>query len=205
MPADERVLVIPTAQFQAAGYFHGFRAADEAYRKAVMNPAGYQFRPRSEVEHDPGFKQLIPYVVLRCGCDIFHYRRGAAGTETRLRALRSVGIGGHISEEDAAGGDDPYRTGLMRELMEEVLIDCGWTEHFLGFINDDATSVGRVHLGVVHLLELEAPAVRSREDSLAEAGFAAIATLAAQAAEFETWSQCVLSELSRLPDAGGWI
>jgi predicted NUDIX family phosphoesterase len=195
MPTDERVLVIPTERFRAAGYFHGFRAADADYRGAVLEPTTYQFRPRSEVETDPEFKQLIPYVVLKCAGDLFHYRRGASGTEARLRALRSVGIGGHISEEDAAGGTDPYQTGMMRELMEEVLIGCAWEERFLGFINDDTTPVGSVHLGVVHLLELERPEARSREDALADAGFAPLGELAARADEFETWSQFVLREL----------
>jgi len=197
MPVDERVLVIPTDRFRAAGYFHGFRPDEDGYRAAVLDPAAYQFRPRSEVETEPAFKQLIPYVVLRHGDALFHYRRGAGGTETRLRALRSVGIGGHISEEDAAGGTDPYHTGMMRELMEEVLIGGGWSERFLGFINDDSTPVGSVHLGVVHLLELDSPDARSREDALVDAGFAPLAELAAREGEFETWSQFVLRELSR--------
>jgi predicted NUDIX family phosphoesterase len=197
MPTDERVLVIPTERFHAAGYFHGFRRADGAFLHAVLDPAAYQFRPRSEVETDPAFKQLIPYVVLRCGADVFHYRRGSSGTEARLRALRSVGIGGHISEDDAAGGADAYITGMRREVSEEVALDCGWTEHFLGFINDDSTPVGSVHLGVVHLFELNAARVRSRETALADAGFAPVADLAARAEEFETWSQFVLRELTR--------
>lgn len=195
MPTDERVLVIPTRAFRAAGYFHGFRAADAAYRDAILNPAAFRFRPRSEVETDPEFKQLIPYVVLRCGGDLFHYRRGSSGTESRLRALRSVGIGGHISEDDARGGDDPYRTGMLRELTEEVDIGGGWSDTFFGFINDDRTPVGSVHLGVVHLVELATPAAESREDALADAGFAPLAELAARAEEFETWSQFVLAEL----------
>src|SRR5947209_1928580 len=108
MPTDERVLCIPTTQLRAAGLFHGFRRADDRYRAALLDPAGYSFRPRREVETDPSFKQIIPYVVLTCDGRVFHYRRGAAGTEARLTTLRSVGIGGHISEADAVGGDDPY-------------------------------------------------------------------------------------------------
>src|SRR5262245_18908795 len=142
MPTDERDLVIPTERFHAAGYFHGFRRAHGEFLRAVLDPAGYQFRPRSEVETDPAFKQLIPYVVLQHGADVCNYRRGSSGTEARLRALRSVGIGGHISEEDAAGGSDAYITGMRREVSEEVAFDCGWTEHLLGFINDDSTPVG---------------------------------------------------------------
>jgi len=197
MPKDERVLVIPTERFRTAGYFHGFRAADAAYRAAVLDPSEFQFRPRSEVETQPEFKQLIPYVVLKCGSELFHYRRGATGTEARLRSLRSVGIGGHISEEDARGGDDPYVTGMMRELTEEVQIGCDWKDSFLGFINDDRTPVGTVHLGVVHLIELANQDVRSREEALADAGFSPLTELTSRTDEFETWSQFVLTELSR--------
>jgi predicted NUDIX family phosphoesterase len=196
MPTDERVLVIPTEHFRAAGYFHGFRPADDAYLAALLDPAYFSFRPRSVVETDPAFKQLIPYAVLRYGADLFHYRRGSSGAEKRLAALRSVGIGGHISEDDAAGRDNVYRTGMLRELAEEVEIGGGWAERLLGFINDDRTSVGSVHLGVVHLFELESAVVRSREDALAEAGFAPLSELVAEPDEFETWSQFVFDALT---------
>src|SRR5256885_9211 len=147
MPTDERVLVIPTERFRAAGYFHGFRPADDAYLAALLDPAGFSFHPRSAVETDPAFKPLIPYVLLRCGAALFHYRRGSSGTEKRLAALRSVGIGGHISGADAAGSANAYRAGMLRELAEEVEIGCGWTERLLGFINDDRTFESEQSLG----------------------------------------------------------
>jgi len=196
MPTDERVLVIPTERFRAAGYFQGFRPADERFRAAILDPAAFSFRPRSEVETDATFKQLIPYVVLKCGESLFHYRRGAAGTEKRLTTKRSIGIGGHISEADAAGPGDLYRNGMQRELEEEIAIECGYTERLIGFINDDDTFVGSVHLGVVHLLDLTETRVTPREDAIAEAGFAPLAELASQRADFESWSQIVLAELA---------
>jgi predicted NUDIX family phosphoesterase len=52
-----------------------------------------------------------------------------------------------------------------------------------------------VHLGVVHLFELNEPRAHSREAALAEAGFAPLAELLAEANQFETWSQFVLEEL----------
>ena len=197
MPLDERVLVIPTARFLAAGYFHGFRRAEGSYLRAILDPAAFEFRARREVETDPSFKQLIPYVVLRSGEALFHYRRGEAGTETRLQALRSIGIGGHVSETDTEGGEDLYTAGMRREVREEVAIETAWTEHLLGFINDDRTPVGSVHLGVVHLFELNAPHVHPREAALAEAGFAPLKELATDAERFETWSQFVLEALLR--------
>ena len=197
MPLDEKVLVIPTERFRAAGYFHGLRTATDAYRNAILDPSAFSFRPRYEVETDPEFKQLIPYIVLKCGESVFHYRRGASGTEKRLEALRSIGIGGHISEADAAGGDDPYQTGMMRELTEEVELGCGFRERCVGFINDDRTPVGSVHLGVVHVFELEAATAYSREDALADGGFAPWAELLRSAEQFETWSQFVLEHLKQ--------
>jgi len=195
MPLDESVLGIPAAHLERWGSFQGFRAATESERASLLDPAQFSFRPRSQCETDPGFKQLIPYVVLRCGTQLFHYRRGKAGTEKRLQSLRSLGIGGHISTEDAAGGEDFYRTGMLRELAEEVAISSPLTERFLGFIHDDRTPVGSVHLGVVHLFELESPYAASREDALADAGFAPMSELLKLKDEFETWSQFVLEVL----------
>lgn len=197
MPLDEKVLVIPTERLRTAGYFHGLRAASAEYSAALLDPAHFSFRPRYEVETDPTFKQLIPYIVLRSGHLVFHYRRGASGTETRLQALRSVGIGGHISEADAAGGTDPYRTGMLRELTEEVALGCGYHEACVGFINDDRTPVGSVHLGVVHVFDLDAPEARANETALADSGFAPLAELARTAEQFETWSQFVLELLGK--------
>jgi len=174
------------------GEVRGFRPSDDAYRTALLDPRQFSFRPRSEVETDPSFLQLIPYVVLRSGSQIFHYRRGASGTEERLRALRSVGIGGHISTADAAGGEDPYRTGMMREVSEEVDIRSQYSERFLGFIHDNRTPVGSVHLGVVHVFDLMEPLAIPREDALADAGFAPLAELQRTVAEFESWSAFVL-------------
>ena len=67
----------------------------------------------------------------------------------------------------------------------------------VGLINDDATPVGRVHLGVVHLFELERPAVAPREEGLAEAQFLTMETVETLRAEFETWSQICLDSFLR--------
>lgn len=195
MALDESVLGIAAAHLESWGSFRGFRAATNAERRELLNPIHFSFRSRSECETDPTFKQLIPYIVLRSGLQLFHYRRGAAGTEKRLQSLRSVGIGGHISTADAAGGDNPYRTGMLRELTEEVLIETSFAEKFLGFIYDDRTPVGSVHLGVVHLFELDTPEATSREDALADAGFAPIAELLKEKEQFETWSQFVFDAI----------
>lgn len=205
MPTDERVLGIPAAHLAAWGHFLGLRPATPADRARLLDPVHFEFRPRRECETDPSFVQLIPYVVLTCRGRVFQYRRGDAGTETRLKSLRSIGIGGHISEADAAGGGDPYETGLRREVAEEVAIAATHTERFLGFLRDDRTPVGRVHLGVVHQWELTAEAAEPRESALAAAGWADIAECAAESPEFETWSQFVLAKIEEVRQASSLV
>jgi predicted NUDIX family phosphoesterase len=194
--ANEEVLVVPAERLLAAGEFHGFRPADDKFRRTLLDLAYLDYRPRGEVETDPLFKQLIPYVVLRCAGELFHYTRGATGTETRLRALRSIGLGGHITREDGPPAADPYRAGMLRELAEEVEIQGPWTEQPFGFIYDGRTPVGQVHIGIVHLIELEEPLVWPREAAIDEAGFAPVRDLMRHRDEFETWSQFVLEELA---------
>jgi predicted NUDIX family phosphoesterase len=192
---DERVLVIPRQHLEAVGFFRGHRQPDSAFETELLSPAQFSFRPRAEVETDPSYLQVIPYVVLKFGASLFHYRRGLSGGETRLRALRSVGIGGHISEEDARGGQNPLETGLLREVSEEVDVDEPRHHQSLGLIFDDSTPVGEVRLGVVRVWELAKEHAVPKEDSLAAAGFAHLATLRAEADEFETWSRFVLAGL----------
>jgi predicted NUDIX family phosphoesterase len=190
--AAERVLVVPTSRFRALGVFHGFTPRIADYLPALLDPTHLTYLPRSQVETDPTFKQLIPYVVLRWRDQVFHYTRAEAGTETRLRALRSLGIGGHISEQDGSSSADPYRTGLLREIAEEIVLDSELHERVIGLINDDRTPVGQVHLGVVHVLDLLESRVRLQDEALRDGGFASLAQLRQRRAEFETWSQFLL-------------
>lgn len=192
---DELVLVVPTALLDAIGSFQGFERDVDRYLPRLLDPSVLAFRSRAQMEADPSFKQIIPYVVLRHGDTTFHYRRGKGMGEKRLHALRSIGIGGHINPIDQ--GDDPYRRGMLRELAEEVAIDAAWTERCVGLINDDSLPVGQVHLGIVHVLDVAEPKVRRREEDLMEAGFAQLRELLGAKAEFETWSQFALEELAR--------
>ena len=195
-PMDEEVLVIRTAIFHAAGCFQGFRDQADHYASLLLKPEHFQFLPRSRVESDPSFKQLIPYVVLRHGSDVFSYRRGRSGGEQRLHAKRSIGVGGHIGKGDFSDGDLSYRRGMLRELTEEIDLRCGYLERFLGIINDDSTPVGQVHLGIVHVFDLEGRDVAPRESALRDGRLEPLAELQAHRNEFETWSQFVLDALS---------
>ena len=202
MPAEEQVLVIPTRILQEAGLFQGLNRDVAHYLPRLLDPQHWTFMPRSLAEQDPSHKQLIPYVVLKHRDQIFHYTRGQGGNEKRLRALRSVGIGGHINPGDRTTGDDLYRQGLQREVTEEVTVETTYRESCLGFINDDSLPVGQVHLGIVHIFELAEPRVQRRETELMQTGFAPIGELWQTKETFETWSQFVLAELEQR--LGNW-
>lgn len=198
----ERVLVVPTAVFHGLGHFQGFSANVDGYLQSLLSDGHASYRPRGEVEEDSNFKQLIPYVIFRYTTPegrqmVFQYTRGRGMGEGRLHSKRSVGIGGHISADDAAAtaGGNAYEEGMRRELEEEVVISTPYTARCVGMINDDETPVGRVHLGVVHLLDVERPDIAPRETDIIESGFRDVRELLADLSGFETWSQICLKAL----------
>jgi len=200
--AGEEVLVVPRALLEEIGMFHGIRpvvAGDETIRK-LLDPANHFFMDRATAEDDPGHKQIIPYCIFRSGDSILHYTRGKAGGESRLHAQRSVGIGGHINPVDMDGGKkgpDAYQAAVSREIDEELAITGRHEHHIIALLNDDTNPVGQVHLGVVHLVELESTQVTSREDAISNLGFATLGDLAGPMLDsLETWSQHCIRHLA---------
>ena len=193
--AVEHVLVVPTLLFHEIGHFQGFTSNTKPYLDTLFDPHYVSYRPRPEVEEDPSFKQLIPYCIFRWQGQVFSYTRGGSG-DARLQSKRSIGIGGHISAEDQFGGTSVYNEAMWREIGEEVFLETEFTQRCVGLINDDQTPVGRVHLGVVHIFDLDQPKVRPRERSMINAGFAPLSQLVRQLDEFETWSQICLKYLA---------
>ncbi|QDT68108.1 hypothetical protein MalM25_10210 [Planctomycetes bacterium MalM25] len=203
--AEEQVLVLPAEVLDELGRFQGFTDEVDRYLEPVLRSEQLAYRPRGAMEEDPSFKQLIPYVLLRHTdaqgvVHVFSYTRGGGGGEKRLHAKRSVGVGGHISTEDATqanAADDEglYRRGLERELAEEVNLGSSYREQLVGLINDDETPVGKVHLGVVHVFDLEEPSVTSAEADLAEGQFLPVAQILAEVDSYESWSQIAVRAL----------
>jgi predicted NUDIX family phosphoesterase len=184
---DERVLVVPGSEFDRLGRFQGFSGEADRYLASLLAPGLGSFRARRDVEDDPGFKQIIPYVIFRSADVVFTYRRGKTQGESRLHALRSLGVGGHVAEA--------YELALRRELDEEVSIGSEGTLRRAGLINDDSNPVGAVHLGVVYVYELDRPSVTPREEGLAEPEFLEVGELRRYWDEFETWSQICIGAM----------
>lgn len=199
----EHVLVIPRSLLDQLGSFQGFAANADHYLNAILAPGANFFLPRPDAELDPTHKQIIPYNILRHQNRFLIYTRGGKSGEKRLHAKQSIGIGGHINPHDEREdclGTTTYYNSIERELKEELVIESGYTQKVIGLINDDANEVGQVHLGVVHLFDLESDKVQANEEAIQNLHFRTIDELIAGIDQLETWSQICVNHLRQNPD-----
>src|SRR6476620_12800472 len=159
-PPNENVLVVRRSLFDELGSFQSLNFEPQKYLDALLSRGNNFFLPRGEAENDPMHKQIIPYVLLAFGGKVLYYVRGKEAGEQRLVAKGSIGIGGHLNEGDAglfSLDEDNYKRVVEREVHEEIRIETTFDDHIVALLNDDSTEVGRVHLGVVHVLKLDEP------------------------------------------------
>ena len=188
---DELVLVVPTdrvvRELGSGTAWLGIRPAGEDELGGLIRDSG-RFVPRSLAEADEGWKQVIPYPVLRDGDRWFLMRRTRAGGDVRLHDRYSIGVGGHVNPEDG-GLDGDLSTALRREWLEELAVDFVPTFAFVGLLNDDTTSVGRVHVGLVYEADAGGRPVAIRETEKLSGSFVSADAVAAVADDLETWSR----------------
>jgi len=148
------------------------------------------FLPRSVVEPDRSWKQVIPYLVLRDGDRYFLMRRTRAGGDARLHDSWSIGVGGHLNP-----GDGDLAGGLLREWHEELVADFVPDFELVGLLNDDTTEVGSVHLGAVYVGNANGRPVVIRETAKLEGAFAGVSETARVRDGMESWSRLVFDLL----------
>lgn len=189
----EQILVVKRELFDSLGAFQGINTDVDQYYSTLLDPSNNFFIDRAAAEDDPSHKQLIPYALFHHQGKFLNYQRGKSGGEARLHAKRSLGIGGHINPVDTRDdhlGLKTYMAGVEREIEEELNISGNHTQKIVAILNDDSNDVGKVHLGVVHLFELESDEVSSNEDSIADLKFSTIEELQGEMRDsLESWSQ----------------
>lgn len=173
------------------------------------------FLSRDVCEHDPSYKQIIPYTILSYDdhssqeWELLSYWRSTASSEERLHGNCSIGIGGHVNVEDVNLGN-PYE-GLAevlsrcryREIYEEVAMN--WQSllfpenesRFIGIINDDSNDVGKVHLGLVYEHFLVSKDIYPKENALKTFEFMTVAKQKENYEFMESWSQIVYRYLEK--------
>jgi predicted NUDIX family phosphoesterase len=185
----ELVLVVPREiVVPGEGWLGVRRDGVDAALEAVARHGS--FMARDAAEQDPGYKQVIPYLVLRDGERWFLMRRTRAGGDARLHDRWSIGVGGHLNP-----GDADVESCLRREWAEELV--AGFVPDFapVGLLNDDTTAVGAVHLGFVYLADAAGRDVAIRETHKLSGAFAATTEVAAVRDDMETWSRLAFEAL----------
>ena len=191
---DERILVYKrsvTPNLLEYGLFQD----DSLLPKAL---AVMEFQPRSIMETDPAYKQFIPYCLLRHGSQLIGYRRSSKASESRLHGLYSLGWGGHVNDHDQVlplWNETIITQTFYRELKEEIDVKINKTPRLIGFINDDTTEVGRVHLGIVFEYWLEeAEFHRRNNQGLEKVALLEMDEVIKHKGDYESWSLIVIEE-----------
>jgi predicted NUDIX family phosphoesterase len=203
MVQEEQVLVVERKVLEEAGMFQGLVFDVRRYLDKLFVPGVPRFMPRPQAEADPGYKQIIPYVIMSCDGKYLTYVRGRRAGEARLAGNRSIGIGGHINPIDADNSSlfaylyENYLIAVQREVAEEVSVEAGHSDKIVALLNDDSTEVGSVHLGIVHHWVLDSPSVSRREQVITQMAFMSPAELHEVRGSMETWSQLCLDLLEK--------
>ena len=198
---EEQILVIRRPLFDQLGSFQGLCFDVDRYLPAFLARENNFFTPRGPAEMNPELKQIIPYGVLVHEGRVLHYVRGKKAGEQRLVSKGSIGIGGHMNDEDQdlfTFDRAAYDAAVQREVGEELRLGAKYTNRIAAILNDDSTEVGRVHLGVVHVFQLESDDVQKGEAMITELQFLDRGQLLARRDSLETWSQICLDHLDQL-------
>lgn len=173
---DEQILVVPADIIFKQGRWQGLKRDNlDYYLDLIKNNC--QFLRRGDVEEDPSFQQIIPYIIFSYTkpqlnalpsakfngtSKFFIYKYLPKAGEQRLVNTYQIGVGGHINKIDSDclyhnfngrenNGTDVLEVGMMREWNEEVDYRGNLLEKkLIGLLNDDSRPVEQVHLGLVY-------------------------------------------------------
>lgn len=147
---QEMILVVKREQLFVEGAWQGLKeVCFDKYINIIEQHK--EFISRGIAEQDTAYKQIIPYLVFHHEDAYFLMQRSETASETRLQNKYSLGIGGHIRQEDISG--QSLFDWARREFYEEVAYEGSVSVKPLGIINDDTNAVGQVHIGFVFLVE----------------------------------------------------
>lgn len=172
---NEQILVVPSDIIFKNGSWHGLKTDNlDYYINLIKN--NREFRRRGDMENDPSFQQIIPYILFSClnpvkslyedrGARFFAYKYIKNAGETRLiNDDYQLGVGGHINPVDGEDDKNILETGMMREWEEEVEFKGNFLQKKLvGIINDESRSVEQVHLGLLYHFIGDSPDIQIKE------------------------------------------
>ena len=153
-----------------------------------------------ELENDPQFLQVIPYLMLvdNDGKYLSYVRQGQ---EERLHKQTSVGIGGHVllDTDDLSS----LKASLLEEMKREAQEELGqsaydgidWsTLECVALIQSDETMVGRVHLGFLYRVGINSSGVTIHSEECG--GIVPRTTQELLETQLEEWSEIAMQAIS---------
>ena len=190
---DEQILVVDREKLfnHEQNVFQGF-LSKEKFTKIELDDI--QVKRRGDMELNPAYKQLITYAIVQDKetNNVLLYKRLSGSGEKRLVNKTSIGVGGHANMHKSDTFDDLMFANFHRELNEELNIDGQIRVELLGFLNDDGNEVGKVHLGVVYLVQVNsAKKVTVNEQDTLEIEFVPVEELEKDE-KLESWSELLM-------------
>ncbi len=193
---DEKILVVKRAILFGKEPLQGFYPITDFNEYQNIITQHKEFLWRSTMETDPLYKQIIPYLIFAYQDKYFVMLRKHNASETRLSSKYSLGIGGHIRQEDMA--DSSLLSWARREFEEEVSYQGSLSVCPLGMINDDSNAVGQVHAGFVFLLHGDNASIAIKDEHK-EGKLLSCEQLQPLYGQMERWSQLVFDFLVTHP------
>jgi len=185
----------------------GFESIDsETESKLFEDIKNGFFSSRYDCEDDELILQFIPYVIIfgedsRGNPSVFSYVRSSKIEDygdKRLFGKHSIGVGGHVSEED---GPDYIKRCLEREMDEEVNIHGNFSQPRLtGTLMAYDKPIDRVHLGLIYATHTKGM-VSPKERSLVSGEMVSINEIRDgyhENAETETWTRILIPHLNEI-------
>lgn len=192
--SEEILVVRRNILFQNTPIWQGIK--QEVFDVFVSNIQEHAaYIPRAHAETNESYKQIIPYMIFTFENKLFVMQRKSTASEQRLANKYSLGIGGHIRQEDIT--DNDIFSWAKREFEEEVSYKGSLKISKLGVLNDESTEVSKVHLGMVLLLRGDNDNIQIKDEH--KSGM--LLTLNECKALYpllENWSQIVLDSLENI-------
>jgi len=192
-PINEYILVVKREFLFSRGEWQGLKVVDfDSYIDIIQK--NKEFLPREHMETNPAFKQIIPYLIFKYEHRYFLMQRQSKASETRLQNKYTLGIGGHIRQEDLQEGSSIF-DWARREFHEEINYYGTLKITPIGILNDDSNEVGKVHIGFVLLLEGDSNQI-SIKSELKSGFLLPLDECQMLTHSMETWSQIAMKHLA---------
>ncbi len=188
---NENILVVKRTTLFPLQAPQGLVSDTQQYLSTITQ--AQEFLPRARMEEDENYKQIIPYLIFKHTDRYFLMQRASTSSEQRLKNKYSLGIGGHMRQEDMAQGATIF-DWAQREFHEEIDYQGSFTIRTLGILNDDTNPVGKVHLGLVLLLEGDSHQIKVKSE-LKSGQLVSLEECKAIYNSLESWSQIIFDAI----------